>query len=122
MNDWLKAALARTWRLPLRVDRADLAVLLALVIIAVLIATFLVLADAVGEGSTMAFDQSVLLAFRTPGHPEIPLGPLWLQELARDITSLGSFAVLGLIFIAAVGYLLLSKRALFAAINQDRAD
>jgi undecaprenyl-diphosphatase len=61
------------------------------------------------EGETLKFDNAVLLMFRVPGHPETLLGPLWLQEMGRDITSLGSFAVLGLIVIGVVGYLLMAN-------------
>ena len=44
-----------------------------------------------------AFDTEILLAFRQAGHPDVPLGPLWLQGAMRDITSLGSSAVLTLV-------------------------
>ncbi|HEY4200356.1 MAG TPA: phosphatase PAP2 family protein [Devosiaceae bacterium] len=88
----------------------DTALVCSLALVAVLTGVFLALADEVMEGDTHAFDQGILLAFRTPGHPEQPLGPLWFQEMARDVTSLGSFAVLGIIFIGTVGYLLLARR------------
>jgi undecaprenyl-diphosphatase len=63
------------------------------------------------EGSTSAFDRYVILAFRA-GDASTSIGPPWVQEMARDITALGSFAVLGIILFAVVGYLLLTgKRA-----------
>ncbi|MFL6306126.1 MAG: phosphatase PAP2 family protein [Candidatus Sulfotelmatobacter sp.] len=64
------------------------------------------------EGSTLAFDHYVILAFRSAGTPADPLGPPWVQGAARDITALGSFAVLAIVLSVVVGYLLLShKRA-----------
>ena len=58
-----------------------------------------------------AFDTEILLAFRQAGHPDVPLGPLWLQGAMRDITSLGSSAVLTLIVTAVIVYLLLIRKA-----------
>ncbi|WP_192257144.1 phosphatase PAP2 family protein [Mesorhizobium caraganae] len=58
-----------------------------------------------------AFDTEILLAFRQAGHPDVPLGPVWLQGAMRDITSLGSSAVLVLIVAAVIVYLLLIRKA-----------
>jgi undecaprenyl-diphosphatase len=69
-------------------------------------------AQEVIEGELLAFDRIVLLAFRDAANPSVPIGPPWLLEAARDITSLGSNIVLGIILFAVVGYLLLAgKRA-----------
>lgn len=76
---------------------------------------FLGIADEVGEGDTQAFDHAILMAFRVPGHPADPLGPDWLQEAARDLTSLGSFSVLGLMFLVVTIYLLMAGRRRVAA-------
>ena len=76
-----------------------------------LILGFGLLAEEVFEGDAAAFDARVAGLFRSAGSAT-PIGPPWLQELARDVTSLGSYAVLGLILLTAVGYLLLVyKRA-----------
>ena len=56
------------------------------------------------------FDTQILLAFRHAGQPDSPLGPRWLQGAMRDITSLGSSAVLVLITTATIIYLLLIRR------------
>jgi undecaprenyl-diphosphatase len=48
------------------------------------------------------------MLFRTANHPEIPIGPLWLQEAVRDVTSIGSFSILGIVTVVAVLNLLLS--------------
>jgi undecaprenyl-diphosphatase len=77
-------------------------------IVAAMLAVFGLLADEVVEGDTMSFDRMVLLWFRTPGNPAEPSGPLWFQEAVRDVTSLGSFSLLGLIAIAVVIQLVLN--------------
>lgn len=53
------------------------------------------LAFVVLSGRDLSFDRSVLLLFRAPSDLATPLGPPWLREAMRDLTSLGSFAVLG---------------------------
>jgi len=84
--------------------------------VAILSGGFLAIADAVLDGDTHAFDEAVLLAFRVPGHPELHLGPPWMQDMARDVTSLGSFPVLGLVTVAAIAYLLFVKDRFNAAV------
>ena len=74
-----------------------------------LVLAFLRLADAVQEGGTAAFDQAILLMFRTPGDVNQVIGPVWVQEMVRDITSLGSFALLGLIVAGVCIYLVLAR-------------
>jgi undecaprenyl-diphosphatase len=57
-----------------------------------------------------AFDTEILLAFRHAGQPDSPIGPHWLQGAVRDITALGSSAVLVLVTTATIVYLLLIRR------------
>jgi undecaprenyl-diphosphatase len=57
-----------------------------------------------------AFDTEILLAFRKAGQPDNPIGPAWLEEAMRDITSLGSASVLVLVTTAVIVYLLLVRR------------
>lgn len=70
---------------------------------------FLHLADEVGEGETAAFDTAVLMLFRNPNDINDVIGPLWVEEMMRDITALGSFACLGLLVAGLVIYLLLAR-------------
>lgn len=79
-----------------------------LAIAAALLAGFGILADEVVEGDTSGFDTAVLMLFRDPAAPAVPLGPSWLFESARDITALGSFTVLGIITVGVVLQLLLT--------------
>lgn len=79
-------------------------------ILSALLVGFSILADEVVEGDTLGFDNSVLMALRVPGDPQTPIGPAWLHEAARDVTALGSFAVLTLLLVAVVVFLLLARK------------
>lgn len=73
---------------------------------------FVALAEEVMEGATHGFDTAVLMALRAPGDPADPLGPAWVEELARDATALGGVGVLTFLTLAATGFLwLLPRRA-----------
>jgi undecaprenyl-diphosphatase len=95
-----------------------LGVRLSLTAVAVLAGlwAFADLSDEVHEGETTAFDRAVLLAFRTPGDLDSPIGPRWLRETARDITALGGFTVLILVTVLAAVLLLMEGRRRQAAI------
>ncbi|MBZ9813859.1 phosphatase PAP2 family protein [Mesorhizobium sp. CA7] len=81
-----------------------------------LLLSFGLLAEEVIEGDTRGFDRAVLLAFRNAGDPSNPVGPPWLEEMGRDVTSLGSFAFLAFVSVAAVGYLLITRERWYAAL------
>jgi len=85
-------------------------VLGAVLLIGGALQAFAELADEVEDGETHAFDRAVMLALREPGDPSDPLGPSWIEFLARDITALGGTAVLVLLTLAVLGFLLLSRR------------
>jgi undecaprenyl-diphosphatase len=90
-------------------SRIEFTTLLLLALLAGGIWAITALVDEVTEGETHAFDRAVLLALRTPGDPAVPIGPAWIVPLARDITSLGSSVVLGLVSLAGLIYLLLQR-------------
>jgi undecaprenyl-diphosphatase len=71
---------------------------------------FAELADEVADGETHAFDRAVMLAMRNPLDHADPLGPAWLELMARDVTSLGGTAVLTMLTIAAIGFLLIIRK------------
>src|SRR5262245_30093558 len=54
-----------------------------------------------------SLDTGILLALRNGADP---IGPRWVEELARDITALGSFGVLVLLITASVVFLLMAKQ------------
>lgn len=72
--------------------------------------SFLAIADEVREGETSAFDQWVLLALRDPTNHADPRGPIWVQEMARDVTALGGIPVLSMVTVLVIGFLLLSRK------------
>jgi undecaprenyl-diphosphatase len=89
--------------------RAETSLLVSVLAVAALLLVFGCIVDKVMEGSTSNFDRYVVLAFRGGTDPSIgPIGPAWVVEMARDVTSLGSFVVLGMITLAVALYLLLT--------------
>ena len=81
-----------------------------------LVLAFLRLADEVTEGETEAFDNSILMLFRDPANVDQLVGPVWVHEMVRDITSLGSFSLLGLMVVGVCCYLLLARMRSAAAL------
>jgi undecaprenyl-diphosphatase len=78
--------------------------------IAGLLFAFGIIAQIVGEGKSFSFDQRIILALRNPASPTTPIGPAWIQEAARDLTSLGSIIVLLIITLIVFGYLVLARK------------
>jgi undecaprenyl-diphosphatase len=103
-------------RLPPAIGRALLrladsdAVLLVRALLAVgAVWFFIALASEVGEGETRGIDERVVRAFRDAADASTPIGPAWMAGAMRDLTALGSNAVL-LIFTAAVAVFLAVRR------------
>jgi len=93
---------------------------ISLVLLSLGLFGFFKLTEEVVEGDTRGFDQSVLLWFRNKADLSDPIGPQWLEVVVRDITALGGLLILGLLTIAACGYLWLTQRhklALFVAVS-----
>ena len=78
--------------------------------IAVLLFAFGFIAQEITKGKASTFDREIILALRNSADPSVPIGPAWLPEAARDLTSLGSILVLGVITLALVGYLFLARK------------
>ena len=98
----------------------ELDVLATIFVFAAASFTFLKLVSEMREGDTRRADQAILLALRDPNDLSNPIGPEWVETMCRDLTSLGSPAVLTLITIAAVSYLWIDGKratALFAALS-----
>lgn len=93
-----------------RLKRADLYILLAIVLVIGGAWLFIEVADEVNEGATAAIDQQLLLALRNPGDSSDPLGPPWVEEAMRDVTALGGGAILLLLTTSVVGYLIIQWR------------
>jgi undecaprenyl-diphosphatase len=71
-------------------------VVLAVVVVIVGSALFFAFGTEVAEGDTQKFDEWVVMSLRSVGDPGRPLGPDWLAGSIRDITALGSLAIIGL--------------------------
>jgi undecaprenyl-diphosphatase len=92
----------------MRFHRLEIWTLAAVVAIAGLVLAFGHIAEEALEGDAAKFDQTILLFFRSPGNLADPIGPPWMEEAARDVTALGSYAVLGIVVCAVVVYLFMA--------------
>jgi len=96
--------------------RREISLILAFAIVVGLIWGFVALADEVFEGDTAHFDRMVAAAMQGGGPGYDPIGPDWLEEFARDVTALGSYAFLGFLTFGIIGYFLLTDRKPRAAL------
>jgi len=78
--------------------------------IAGLLLAFGHIAEEVLEGDATKFDQTILFFFRSANDLSDPIGPPWIEEMARDISALGSYAVLSVVFCAVVIYLFMGHQ------------
>ena len=86
MIDLIKKTLQRLLdRIPL----IEPAVLVLLAIAAASLWGFIKIADEVVDGETHAFDRWMVRALRDPANVADPIGPEWVEEMARDATALG---------------------------------
>jgi undecaprenyl-diphosphatase len=83
--------------------------LLVLVVFGCLFA-FVGIADEVREGETQDFDHAIVDALRLSGSPGMPVGPPWLTAVIRDLSALGSVAVLTFLTLLALGFLALHHK------------
>lgn len=90
--------------------------LASIALVSGLILVFLHIADEMIEGEMEAFDRAILMLFRDPANIDATIGPAWVQEMVRDVTSLGSFALLSLIVLAVCIYLVLARKRAEAAL------
>ncbi len=105
----MKLASTRLRRLPFGwlLEAGALVSLVAIAAAGLLFAEFV---DQVLERESRAFDTAVLLALRNPLDPADPVGPIWLERIFREITTLGGTTVVTLITIAVIGFLLVDSK------------
>ena len=72
-----------------RIPLIEPTVLIVLAVCAASLWGFIKLADEVLDNETHAFDHWVLGVLRNPANPADPVGPPWVEEMARDATALG---------------------------------
>ena len=109
-----EASATRRWRTFLRINwfgRRELHWLAALLVFSAAIWLFVELAGLATAAEPHALDERLLLMLRSGADGQRPLGPQWLVEAARDITALGSVAVLALATLAAAMFLVLRREA-----------
>lgn len=83
------------------------AFLLAMLVASLSLWCFVEVADEVIEGESHAIDKAILSSLRMTDDPATPIGPVWMKEMARDITSLGGGTVITLVTVVVLGGLLL---------------
>ena len=88
----------------------ELAVILALLVVVGGTWGFLVLAGEVVEGDTKTFDERIIRALRRPDDLATPIGPVWMGEVGRDISALGSVTVIVLVAGSVIGFLGLDRK------------
>lgn len=72
------------------------------------LALFIEIAEEVVEGDTHTIDRWILMQLRNAGNPGDPIGPRWFEDFVRDITAIGSPAVLGLFVLITFFFLFLA--------------
>jgi undecaprenyl-diphosphatase len=106
-SDWMRGG---RWVARRVTDYVEPWALVLILLVAACGWVFVELADEVGEGETSSFDTAILLGLRSASDPSDPIGPGWVEEVARDVTALGSMAILIGITLAAAGYLWLAGK------------
>jgi undecaprenyl-diphosphatase len=96
-----------------RLDRwapAESGVLVAALGIAASLWVFVIVASLVVSGHVQTIDERVLLAFRRPDDPAVPIGPRWCHQVAVELTALGSVPVMTAIILAVCAWMALADR------------
>jgi undecaprenyl-diphosphatase len=92
----------------------ELRLLVPIFFMALSACAFLKITGEMLEGDVNSIDLMILQRLRVSGHPELPIGPVWLQETIRDLTALGSPAVLVMTVSTVWGYLMVARQTLMA--------
>ena len=86
-----------------------MAVLALMLVAMVSVLAFIVLADKVVAGKTIQFDEWAVRSLHREDDLSKPIGPVWMGEVARDITALGGVAVLALLTFSIAGFFWLRR-------------
>jgi undecaprenyl-diphosphatase len=90
--------------------RQEASVLFAALLLVLTVFVFIKITTGMLEGNTREFDEWLLRSLRDPAQPDIPIGPLWLRDVALELTVLGSRTVVVVVLIVALGYLVLDRK------------
>src|SRR4051812_4771053 len=85
-------------------------ILITLLFIAGTIWAFVAIADQMADGGSGSFDQWMLRAFRRPENPAVPIGPVFLLAVVRDLSALGGGTVIALVTATVLGFLWLQRK------------
>lgn len=96
--------------------RFETKVLLAFLLAALAVYSFLELGGEVLEGETDAFDRRLMLLLRNPGDLSDPIGSRSVEEAVRDITALGGFTLVTLATVVALLLFLFHKKWVHAGV------
>lgn len=88
----------------------ELYALIGVLLAAMATFAFVEIAGHVLQGNTTAFDRPLMLALRSASNITDPIGPRWLEEVARDITALGSNVILVIVTASVAVFLLLAHK------------
>jgi undecaprenyl-diphosphatase len=91
-------------------SRIEIKVVVAVLAVVAGTLGFILIAGFVISGTTDYFDVQILRLLRTTGNIARPIGPKWLFEAMRDITSLGGATVGFLITFIVIVYFILQKQ------------
>src|SRR3546814_11262310 len=70
----------------------------------------------IDRGHVFAFDRSIMRAMRHAGDAALPIGPVWLEGLMIDITTLGGGTTLTLVVVLTAGFLAMRRLWLTAGL------
>jgi undecaprenyl-diphosphatase len=90
--------------------RASPGLAVLIVMMAAAAYAFIAVVDEVMEGDSHKLDEWIIKSLRTPGDAADPIGPLWVQTMFMDITSLGGTTVVTLITLVVLGYLVMERK------------
>ena len=99
----------RTYLSPNGIFR-ELGIILTCLVCVVGVWAFIIISDRVTDNKTRSLDEYVMTSFRTSSDLGDPIGPEWSEEIARDVTALGSKTLLTFIVLAVAGFLFLKKQ------------
>ncbi len=101
------ARMKRVWRAA-GLDEGP--ILVGVALCSLLLWGFFVLAADVSAGAHLPLETRILRSLRTAADPGVGIGPAWLPEAARDMTALGSTAVLTLLVGVVLAWLMFRRR------------
>ncbi|MDQ0453793.1 phosphatase PAP2 family protein [Rhizobium paknamense] len=97
-------------------NRLEPKLLASLALVAGLLLLFGKLAEDVFDQDSHAFDRAILLALRNNSDLSQSVGPPWLINSVRDMTSLGGFTIITLVTVLSVLYLVAAGKYRNAAL------